>query len=293
MAKIRKRAKRDVKAAYQPQFDAIHRAKQQAVQEAHQQSRGLKSIYRGLNHQLRPLTANYNSAARGIQSGLQDQLAGLAGMLNMGGNVNGIAPGEESAAKMAFGQLGAGGFATLAGDQQRQQAWGNSTLRQSAMERASGQRNLLEDKRQLLDDIRNQRIDLTGEMGPQILTRIDELRDSRAQRRLAQQELELRQKLANKDNSQEDRAYNDTERKAKEAKQYTLSQVERKHDRAAIKPVRRDISDLHDRIKALEKYQESVGRPNAELQAKIHRAERKIKKKRKRIRKIKRTDSYA
>lgn len=293
MARIRKRAKRDVKAAYQPQFDAMNRAQGQIKTEARSDRKRIGNIYEALNQNLAPIQGQYDAAAQGIASGLQDQLGSLAGMLNMGSNAQGLAPGELQAAQGAFGQLGASGLQTLAGDRSRQAAWQGSTQRQAALENMTAHRNLLEDKRQLLDDLRNQRVDLKGEMAPAILAHIGELRDTRAQRRLAQQELELRQKLAEDQLNQHKKEYHNARSDQKDAKKYTISQVEEKHDRAKIAPIRKDIESLLDKIKTWENEQKDVGRPNAQLQKKENQARRQIKRKKKRIRRIKKTDSYS
>jgi hypothetical protein len=186
---FRSRARRDVRVAFRPQFQALGRSERAGERDAAQYQDQIQRIYASLQGSLEGLGPAYQAQVGAIQAGLQQALQGL-----QGGMLSPTAS-EQTAASVAFGSLGAGSLGQLASAGQRGAGYNTSALRQTAIDQANYQTSVLQDLDNFKKSLSEQRQDLSSQMAPLILSRIDELKDRAAQLRLANREFQLR-KLA-------------------------------------------------------------------------------------------------
>src|SRR5687767_9931120 len=104
---LRKRARRDVRIAYDPVLDELDRSRQQARREYGQTQERVSDIHAQLAQALAPLMGQYQAQAQDISGDLNSSLGSLAGLLPSTPGTP--SPGEGQAASNLFGTLGAGG----------------------------------------------------------------------------------------------------------------------------------------------------------------------------------------
>lgn len=222
--KLRKRAQRDVEFANQPYLDELERQERLGKDDLNENQERVNSIYDALAAELTGI--NFNQGAQGIADQYSSDISGLADLLGTS-----TPAGEQAAAAGLLGNLGAGGLTMLASNAQRNVAYNASTKRQGAIERSTLRRNYLEDYRDLLDDIKNARIDVKQNMGQQLQTRLDDLRDQRFSRRLQERELAVAEEQFNKQFGLQKRQVDNEEsesRRAQQAATQVLSKAERR-----------------------------------------------------------------
>lgn len=182
-----KRARADVNLALMPQRQLLDRQRNQAIRDANQRGTQLGALYGGLHDTLAGLTGPLDTQLKGISGDLQDQLKGLMGQLGSSGPA-----GELAAAGGLFGNIGAGSLGQLASDRARDVSYNTSAMRQGAEEGMIAGRNNQQDLLSQLADIRQQQSQVGAMFGPQFLSHLDSLRDTRFQEGLAQKEFGLR-----------------------------------------------------------------------------------------------------
>ena len=193
--RVRQRARRDVRASFAPELQSLQREGQQAEREAQQYSQRIGGMYEGLGQRLAPIGQLLTQQTGALQGGLTSSLEGLQGMLGgvPGGEMTeGTPSGEIEAGKGVFGSIGAGGLSMIGATGAGGAAYNASALRQAAIDGTNYRASIMEDLAQFQQAMRDQRHDITSQMGPLIMSRIDELRDRAQQLRMAKQELALR-----------------------------------------------------------------------------------------------------
>lgn len=184
-----KDARRDVMLSIKPARREIRRIKKMGVREGRQQEQKIGNIYGALGDQLSAIGGNYQPQAQQIASGLQGNLAQLAGTI--GSNVPGVPQGEISAGAGVLGALGGGALAQLASGAQRSIDFQNSVQRQGAMEGAFATRDVANQTADFRKDLNQQRIDLMRDVPALIRSRMDENQARRFEQMLAMQQLQL------------------------------------------------------------------------------------------------------
>lgn len=185
---VRRRARRDIRTAFAPQFAELDRQGTQAGREAEQYQGQVSNLYTGLGGQLGQIGADFQAQLPGIQQGYQAAVGQLASQIPTG-----LPAAEGAAGGALFGAVGAGGLERLASAGQRGATSNASSLRQAAIDATNYQAAIGEDLQNFRQALREGRMDLVQQMGPMILSRIDELKDRAQQLRLAKQEFQLRQ----------------------------------------------------------------------------------------------------
>jgi hypothetical protein len=184
--RLTRRARRDVRASFKPQFNLLEREQTRAEQDASQYQGQMENLYGGLQNQLAEIGPQYQGQVADIQGNLTGSLGTLTGMLG------GTPAGEQAAAAGAFGAVGEGGLAGLASQAARGAGYNASAMRQGAIDQVNYSAAILEELKQFKQALSEQRQDLTGEMAPLILSRIDELKERARQMALANKEFQLR-----------------------------------------------------------------------------------------------------
>jgi hypothetical protein len=185
--RLRRRARRDVRGAYAPQLAGIARQEAQDQAQAEQYQSAIAQLYSALGSQLGTLQPAYAQQMAGIQGNYQSALGDLTGLLGS------TAPaGELAASAGLLGNIGAGGLELLASQAARNAAYGTSAERQSAIDSTNYQANILQALQNALTDLASQRSDIFAAMPQQVLSRLDQLRDTAAQLGLARKEYQLR-----------------------------------------------------------------------------------------------------
>lgn len=176
--KPQERAQNDINTAYNPAYRDIDRAVQDAENSYEEQVANARSVHQGLMGELRDLPNAMNQYGK-ISNQLNNVQLGGAQQMDDFGGVNPEAPGEAGAAMNMFNTQGNGAQAALAGMAQRQSNWDTSVKQQGAVDYANRQTNYLEDYEDLLNDLSQQRFDLSKDVGEQLLSRVDALRDQK------------------------------------------------------------------------------------------------------------------
>jgi hypothetical protein len=290
--RLRQRAERDVAVANQPALDALQAAQDSARQDYRSGDQQLQGIYQGLQNDLARQQPNFAKQAGQIANQFQEDSGAYSNMLGLSPEAAGLPAGdtESLAARALYGAMGQGTLGLISGDAQRNLNYGTSTQRQGSVDLAWARKNYLDDYNQVIDDISNQRIDVSRDAQGQIMARIDELRDSRKQIGLARSELEIRQQLANKDNRFRNKQFDYQKESDQATRDYALSEAELD----LIKRIRHRLAPLKDESKGLGRELDELAldptRYNAEAKQVIRRKRRvdtKITRKRKRINRIK------
>lgn len=280
---LAKRARRDVRLAFQPELRGLKRAEEDVRDDYGEADTRIKEVYDALQQNLAPLTGQYDTAYQDIVGDLTGQLSGLSSMM-------GVTPAQEGATaeglagKEAFTGIGAGGLNILASDRLRNVGYQTSVQRQVEIERATLRKNYLEDMRDLVNDIRERKLDLRGDMKGAFVQRLDELRDTRFSRNLSRRELDIAETQFNKEFGLQKRGQRASTKFAQSQIDLTRDQAERKGDRKRIKPLRQDIKALDTQIEEA-KMDGTIGAMN------VPSLTKQRKRKKKRIKKIRRRDN--
>lgn len=313
---LQKRARRDVRLAIDPVLDEIRRQQQSADRDYGQNAERVSDIYAALQKELGPLAGNYDTAAQGIASDLQGQLGGLAGLLAPSmAAYEGLAPSDAAAQSAQLlggtqgsaqaqtdllGSLGAGGLQLLANDRSRNLGYQTSVQRQGVLQKGVDEKRLLQDFRDTIEDLKGQRFDVMQDVPSQIIARLDQLRQTRKENKLAQSELELRQEIANKQLHEQRRQFNSGNRQDRRLQDVVVGQLtdaeKRENVRQDLKQVNKSIDRVTQRIhgiKADEPYNPNTGphgslEPNPQIQS-LRRRRKGLKQQRSKYRKRKRT----
>lgn len=288
---LQKQARRDVRLSQQPYFRELER-QEQAQRDLYEESTSAtQDIYGRVANELGDLIPNYRRATENIGTGLVSQMGTLAG--NLG--ISLPQTGEGTAAQMAMGAIGGSGLNLLANNEQRNVNYAQSAKRQGVIDEATTERNFLEDMQDAVREISQMRIDARYDAGPQILARLDELKSRKKEERLATQELELRERIADDQLGFQKKQYRDTKKSSNRAQNFAEEQILSAQEKEKLKPVNKDIQALKDELDRLQKKYKSVsgsGGADAlaaqELKKKIDRKQAQLRKRRKRKRKIKR-----
>lgn len=283
---LRAKARRDVNVAYRPEIQEIGRARSQAGREYGQEQERVSDIYAGLEDALAPLYNQYSNRAQEITGDLSTQLGTLAPLLQLAG-------GEGQAAQNYFGTLGATGQEMLASDRLRNLGYLSSTQRQAPLQAMADEKSMLQEYHDTLQDLRASKQDLVGRKPAEILAHLEELRATRRQNKIAQQELELRREIAEKQESRLSRGQRQEHQQNQNQLDFVQSEAERRRDTQKIKPIRSDLYSLLGRRENvrenLERAQSTVPYDISDqerLRAKNQRLGKRIRKKRKKIKRI-------
>lgn len=295
VTKLQKRARRDVRMGVDPILDELNRQGRSARRDLRQDRRATRNIYGSLQDTLQPLGGQYDTQAQAIMGDLQSRLGNLNGMF-------GTQTAEGQAASGLLGNIAAGGVGNLASDRLRNASYQTSMMRQVPMQQADIQRQQVQNYRDFIDSLRQNRLDVKGDMASQYQQRLDELRDQRFQRGLAKDELELRRDIANRDNRRQNR----NDRATRNFTEAELTQEQRREetrgDRKAIRPIKGDVGDINDAIALInQQLKEITGNtydpreyPServGQLTDRRQNLKRKRRKKRRKIKTIKKTDN--
>lgn len=197
--RLRRRATRDVRTAYDPYLDSLRREEDQARAEHERTTGQIGNIYDALADVLAPLSGRFDETAAGIQSDYNTSIGsfgsqfgqGFAPAAAIGGKVGDAAAQATAAAANAYGTVGVGGNTLLAGDRMRNAQYLSRMTAVGGLAEKDAQMEALDIKNQLLDDIRNRRLDIRGDMKSAIAQRIDELKQQRIDNRLARKQFRL------------------------------------------------------------------------------------------------------
>lgn len=189
--KLQRRARRDVMIGLRPYLQELAFQRQQARGDTGEQLSRLGGIYGGLDQKLQQLEGDYGPQAQAITDQLQTDMG------EWGQYLGSVSPaGELAQAAGLFGNIGAGAIGEIGAAQQRALDVNQSAQRQGAIEQVTTQRNALTDLDQLLQMIRDRRTQAMRGVGPEILSRMDTLRDRQQEMGLANREFNLRQRMA-------------------------------------------------------------------------------------------------
>lgn len=243
---LQKRARRDVMFAIDPILDEIRRQQGISEREYEQNASRVSNIYDDLGRELAKAGSGYDPRAQQISADLNASLAGLTGLLTPNPesavNLNPEGQAAEAAAGTGmFGAIGGGGQTMLASDRQRQLGWDTSLQREVPLQGAEFERRFLQDFRDTLDDLKTQRFDVMQDVPSQVLARLDQLRDSRKQNKLAQAELELRETIANREHKNQKKAYKAGEEVVQNAQTRDALGRKIKHTKSALGDIKGDI----------------------------------------------------
>lgn len=189
--RLRRRAARDVRVSLRPYLQELRFQRKQARGDTRDYVNQVGSIYGGLDRELEQIGDDYIPVAQGITDQLQTDLGEWSQHLGS------VSPaGELAAAAGLFGNIGAGAMGEIGAAQQRSLDWNTSSQRQGGIEQATTQRNALMGLQDTLQEINRRRLQATRGVGPDVLSRLDELRDFQQQMSLANREFRLRQQAA-------------------------------------------------------------------------------------------------
>lgn len=188
---LSRRARRDVRLSYRPYLNQLRRTRRQGLRDYEQADERVQNAYAALASQLAPMAGQLQSSLGGVSGDLQAQLAQLAG--NLGSSVEGVPASEIGAGANLFGALGAGGLEQIASQGARGALYQDSAQRQGSIEQMITQRNMAQDQRDFLDDLRQQKLDTLRGMPAEIRSRLDFLRDQAFQNNLALRQFGLQQ----------------------------------------------------------------------------------------------------
>lgn len=244
---LQKRARRDVMFAIDPILDEIKRQQESSEREYEQNASRVAGIYDDLGAELAPVGNAYQKQAQGISGDLNAALGGLAGLLAPSAeSANALIPsGDEAAAGVGmFGSIGAGGQTMLASDRSRQLGWDTSLQREVPLQSADYERRFLQDFRDTIDDIQQQRFDTMRDVPSQVLARLDQLRDSKRQNKLAKAELALREQIADREGDRADKAFRQEKKTQNNSVKFAQDELSRREAQKKIKRLTSDIQDL-------------------------------------------------
>lgn len=311
--KLQRRARRDVRLAIDPVLDEIRRAQRSAGRDYEQNAERVADIYGALGDEIRPLGGQYDTQAQRISGDLNTVLGGLAGLLGPSmeafaglspedaagaqAQLLGAAAPEGQAAVNMFGALGAGGQSLLANDRSRNLGYQTSAQRQVGLDRSALEKSFLQDYRDLLDDIKQQRLDVMQDVPSQIMARLDELRDRKKQFGIARAELRNRQKLAEAELAERRKQFNYGRRQNNRQMDFAESEIDRRQNKKQIKNLNQDIRGLKaqrrpvaQELRQMEKSRTPGELAHTNYDEKLRRRKRgytqKIRKKRKRRRSL-------
>lgn len=270
-------AKRDVKQASRPYLQDLRDEKREAKDTMQESQTRVQDIYAGLANQLQSIGQDYSSQMKGLPGELNASIGGLSSMLGMG-------PANESGAAMnVLGSIGASSQGLLANDKSRGIAFNTSVQRQGAIDSATLQRNYMEDYRDIVASLQNARQDEKQNWPALIQQRMDELKEQRWQKMMAQKEYELREFQVHKQEGRADQA----QRQENRATEFALTEAERDRLRQVLKPLKNRLGNVNEDIKEFkgayapnERDRPSYQQGIKELRTKRRRTKSKIQKKR-------------
>lgn len=170
---------------------ALKRDRRQGMRESRQAQTQVGNVYDQLGPSLDAINSQYQTQTAGIPGQLTEQIGSLSSML--GSNIGAVPDAERAAGTNLIGTLGAGTLEQLASDQSRNAAYGASASRQGEIQRLTDQRNILGERRDFQEDIRNRRQDLMSGTDQMIRQRQDELARQAFDRRMALQAMAISQ----------------------------------------------------------------------------------------------------
>lgn len=176
--KLAKRATRDVRIAHQPQLNQLARDYSQATTSWGENTSKINSDYAGLNERLSQLPGQYE----GMVGGIPDQFAQQSQAFMGGLYGAGLPASEQGAAAQLFGTTGQQTLASLASDRQRAAAYNQSAMREGELTRKYALSDLDQQMRDALSQLRDQRMAVYDQMQPEIIQRMDTLREEARQR---------------------------------------------------------------------------------------------------------------
>lgn len=197
--RLRKRARRDVRSAYAPAINAVDRAIGSAEDDYRFRDEQVQNIYSGLQDIMQPQGPRYDRAVEGIMGDYTKALGDFSSAFSdsfapaeaIGGAVGEQAAKAARAAANAYGTIGTGGIKLLGDARERNANYFGRMNVVGGLAEKDARFNQLSEYEQLLDDLKNRRLDLSGEKSSAILTRLDELRQQRQDNRLARKQFQL------------------------------------------------------------------------------------------------------
>lgn len=260
------RARRDIRMANDPLIEEIARAREQEIRDYEQEQEHMAAIYQALNNQIAPLGGEYDAAMQGIIGDYGASMGQMGEILGPGYDMAGV-PAEDGAAAAAVnaqlaaqeapgvgmvGAIGEGGHMLLANDRARNAAYQTSLQRQSGLDRMATERSVLQDHMQVLDDLRQQKLDVTKDIPTQIMQRLDQLKQERFQNRLARDEFGLRESIANKQENRADQEANTNRRIQNTVLNQMTDEEKRVRFGNKIKGINKQLPRINQRIGYLE-----------------------------------------
>lgn len=197
--RIRKKARRDVNIAYKPGINAIDRAIDTADRDYEDRDAKVQNIYDSLQEIMGPQGGRYDAMAEDIMGDYTKALGDFSSAFSdsfapaeaIGGAVGDQAARAGRAASNAYGTVGTGGIKLLADARDRNANYFGRMGNVAGLAEKDARLGALTDYESLIEDLKNRRLDLTGERSSAILTRTDELRQQRMDNRLAQKQFRL------------------------------------------------------------------------------------------------------
>jgi len=195
--KLMNRAMSDVSLMLQPQYNMIDREQQIAQQDYLQGLQALNAAYGGYQQELAGMPA---LPTEDYANRLQQQVAGLSGLLSGGGvdmSMYGATelptgmPAQEVAAGQGMGAtLGAGALGDLYSQAMRGDVWQQSAQREGGLAQRYGAENLAQSMDDTLRALRDRRLDVTDQTYLLEKQRLDELRQQHMENQLIQNKIQ-------------------------------------------------------------------------------------------------------
>lgn len=234
---LQERAEAQVNLSFDPMFDEIRQQRVEAKDTLGEDRKRLESIFGAYGQNVANMLPGIQSATSSLLGQVGQQSQGLSQYFSSPEAQNLLgAMGQGQVA-----QLGAAGLANI------------NSLRGAGQQAASqgllSQKELLQDYNDLIKSLQETKLDAKRDMREQILERLDALRDQRRQTRLANEELKLRQELANKQLGFEKKKYADTRSDRDHAQDVVDRQLSEEEQREQL---RQDIKRLTRRSEGME-----------------------------------------
>ncbi len=280
---LMRRAKRDVRLASQPYFSELKRAEREGERNFADTEARTSQYYGALQSQLGQFAPQYDQLAQGIV-GSTNQAIGS--MIPQVGTNSGA---ENAAATNALAAMGGAGTNLLNSQRMANVNYFQGTQNRAGIEQMQVQRDNLDILNELKNEIAQQRLEGKKMMPAQILSRVDELRSEKKDRRLAQQELEIRQSLADRELDLAEKQHRTSSRQSNRAQNAATKILTEEQQRRNLS---KDIRQLQNQIARITgdiretKMEESPGWEGASGQA-SKTAEELAGLRRKRLRKTK------
>lgn len=244
-------AKRDVRLQTQPYFRELERQQRMAKDQMQEDSANVANIFGNYQQNLAGMLPGLQTASQNLLASSGQNMAGLEGLFSSP-EAQALAAGSAQGNLGMLGLIGQGNINSLKG-----------SMQQGASQGTVFQQQFLADYQDIVRDLQTQRLDAKGDIGAQIAARLDELKQRKWEKRMAEKELELRQEIAEKDQrfrSKEARHDRKWENRAFDAAEDQISDEQRRGDLAsAIKRLLEREGGLTEQLQEAKSQQASGG----------------------------------